>query len=596
MAGFLADDQLTRISFSIFENKGVYALLIGSGVSRSAEIPTGWEITLDLIRRVAELQGVSDQPDWAAWYRKKTGQDPNYSELLGQLATSPDERRSILHSYIEPSDQDREEGKKIPTEAHHAIAELVRLGYVRVILTTNFDRLMENALREAGVEPTIVASVDALSGAEPLMHSACYIVKLHGDYKDARILNTDEELDHYPPEYDALLDRIFDEFGLLVCGWSGEWDHALRSALLRTPNRRYSVFWATRREPNEVAQELISHRRAQLVNISEANSFFRSIQQRLETLERSGQQNPLSVELLINSTKRLLSREEFRIQLADLVTHEANRLLERIDQEVITPEGQWSSAEFQDRVTKYESAVEPVARMVGVLGRWGDGSEVGLVLDLINVLHEHSLKERGGLVIWLRLRSYPTVLVLTAYAIALTRSQRWKDMRTFFNSEIISEGGERERLVEALFLNAWDFGRQNDVWRNLEGLENRKTALSDHLFDIFADWSSSFVDLTSNFELLHLRHELLGSLIHVEASNIEALEKSEVDNTPTGWVWVPIGRLSWQGSKMSRLFEEIQSEPLVSALLAAGFAKGDTRFLELALNNFSRISSRIRWS
>jgi hypothetical protein len=29
----------------------------------------------------------------------------------------------------------------------------------------NFDRLMENALREHGVEPTVVASVDALAGA-----------------------------------------------------------------------------------------------------------------------------------------------------------------------------------------------------------------------------------------------------------------------------------------------------------------------------------------------------------------------------------------------------------------------------------------------
>jgi hypothetical protein len=119
-------------------------------------------------------------------------------------------------------------------------------GYLRVIVTTNFDRLLENALRERGIEPTIVASADALAGAEPITHSACYILKLHGDYKDARILNTDSELTAYPTQYDTLLDRIFDEFGLIVCGWSGEWDHALRAALLRAPNRRYPVYWATR--------------------------------------------------------------------------------------------------------------------------------------------------------------------------------------------------------------------------------------------------------------------------------------------------------------------------------------------------------------
>ena len=112
----------------------------------------------------------------------------------------------------------------------------MRRGYIRVIVTTNFDRLTENALRELGVEPTVVASVDVLSGAEPMAHSACYVLKLHGDYKDARILNTDAELHTYPSEYNRQLDRMFDEYGLIVCGWSGEWDHALRAAFLRAPN------------------------------------------------------------------------------------------------------------------------------------------------------------------------------------------------------------------------------------------------------------------------------------------------------------------------------------------------------------------------
>lgn len=32
---------------------GTYALLLGSGVSRAAGIPTGWEVTLDLVRKAA---------------------------------------------------------------------------------------------------------------------------------------------------------------------------------------------------------------------------------------------------------------------------------------------------------------------------------------------------------------------------------------------------------------------------------------------------------------------------------------------------------------------------------------------------------------
>ncbi|MCK5745082.1 MAG: hypothetical protein KAH44_02665, partial [Oricola sp.] len=154
----LDNDPLTQIAFSVCENKGVFALLLGSGLSRAAGIPTGWEITLDLIRRVALAKGIDEQADWAKWHRDEFGSEPDYSALLEELAASSEERRSILQSYIEPTDEEREEGLKVPTPAHHAVADLVRDGHVRVIVTTNFDRLTENALRERDVEPTIVSS------------------------------------------------------------------------------------------------------------------------------------------------------------------------------------------------------------------------------------------------------------------------------------------------------------------------------------------------------------------------------------------------------------------------------------------------------
>jgi len=56
----LSGDHITQLSFSVYENKGVFAVLLDSGLSRAAEIRTGWEITLDLIRRVALAQGVEE--------------------------------------------------------------------------------------------------------------------------------------------------------------------------------------------------------------------------------------------------------------------------------------------------------------------------------------------------------------------------------------------------------------------------------------------------------------------------------------------------------------------------------------------------------
>jgi len=105
-------DPGIALSFSVFENRGADTLLLGSGLSRAAQIPTGGEITLDLVRRVAMLNGEKEQANWATWYRNKFVAEPSYSEQLALLAGSAEERRSILHSYIEPTEDDLEQGGK----------------------------------------------------------------------------------------------------------------------------------------------------------------------------------------------------------------------------------------------------------------------------------------------------------------------------------------------------------------------------------------------------------------------------------------------------------------------------------------------------
>jgi NAD-dependent SIR2 family protein deacetylase len=70
----------------------------------------------------------------------------------------------LERSYFEPNEDDRNRGVKTPTAAHKAIAKLVGAGYIRVIITTNFDRLMEKALEDIGVVPTVISTPDAVLG------------------------------------------------------------------------------------------------------------------------------------------------------------------------------------------------------------------------------------------------------------------------------------------------------------------------------------------------------------------------------------------------------------------------------------------------
>ena len=541
-----------------------------------------------MIRRIALAQGEKEQTDWVAWYRKKNGKEPDYSELITELGLSRDERRSILHGYIEPSAEDREEGRKIPTRAHYAIADLVRAGFVRVIITTNFDRLLESALREKGVEPTIVASVDALKGAEPLAHANCYLFKLHGDYKDARILNTDAELSVYPRKYNVLLDRIFDEYGLFVCGWSGEWDHALREAIVRSPARRYSMFWTAIGAPGSVAQELIAHRKGQLVTIKDADSFFDGISSCIETIARTHRQNPQSVDLLVNSTKRYIAKPEHRIQLDELLASETRSLLEKLESADLSTEKINSTEEVLRHVKIYEASVEPLARMIGVLGRWGENGECTTVINIVRSLLRHADREKNGSDWLLSLRSYPAVLLVAAYGIGIICAQRWTVLHRLL-SEPTRNGywEESERIVERLFLNSWE-GGGNDLWRNIEGLDCRKTAFSDYLCDLLTLWGKSFLGVVSNFEELYEMWEVLGSIAYYERHTLEDIQTAISNGN---YVGMPVGRSGWNRS--NRILEHIQDEDLKKDLLQAGFGKGQTKFFDEAILIFQGIASRI---
>jgi hypothetical protein len=105
---------------------------------------------------------------------------------------------------------------------------------------------VDSGLREAGVEPTVLSTPDLVKGALPLIHTPCCVFKVHGDYLDPRILNSPAELSKYQLPINQLLDQIFDQFGLIVCGWSAEWDAALCEAMERCKSRRFSWYWTER--------------------------------------------------------------------------------------------------------------------------------------------------------------------------------------------------------------------------------------------------------------------------------------------------------------------------------------------------------------
>jgi SIR2-like domain len=294
-------------------------------------------------------------------------QEPSYSEVLHALASTISERQRILQSYINP--REGEDFRK-PTRAHHAIAQLAASNVVRVVITTNFDRLIENAMREAGFEPTIIASDDAVVGATPLVHTKCTVIKVHGDYLDARIKNTDAELETYSPAMNGLLDQVFDNFSLLVVGWSGEWDTALRDAILRAPSRRYPLYWAARSEPGALARDLLTQRGGRSFQIEDADRFFVKLHDTLEALRQVSRPHPLSVEMAVALAKRWCRDDKFAMEWAEFLRDE----VEKVRQYVMGPDYPTSHPSYdawKGIVDAFMARTEILRRACLICGRWG---------------------------------------------------------------------------------------------------------------------------------------------------------------------------------------------------------------------------------
>lgn len=519
-------DPLVSLAFSLRANPGVYALLLGSGISRSASIPTGWEVVLDLIRRVAAAQSASPSEHPDRWYAEKYGREPGYSVLLDALCRTQIERQQLLKGYFEPTEEDREQGLKLPTPAHHAVAKLMEAGLVRVVVTTNFDRLLEQALEQRGITPVVIGSPDQATGMIPLTHQKHCVIKVHGDYLDTRILNTEEELSTYDPAIAVVVDQIFDEFGLIVCGWSATWDAALRASIDRATNRRYSCFWASMGELSEEAKSVVASRRAEIVKITSADSFFEALLARVHGLEEFYRPHPLSVTAAVGAAKRYLADDSQRIRLHDLYRDA-----------VAEAKAVWMSPAFAahgtpkpncdsiaERIKAYDASAATVVALNATIGRWSRGEQDDMLVDAIGEIGREPFSG-SQYTIWSNLQAYPATLMLYAVGMASLIAKRPTLFSRLMTVRTPTISSKDEMAVSRLAAPL--LAQREHLW-GLFGGARRHVPMSDWLHDTLRDTFRIYVPEDGDYDLLFDSFEYYFAIAHAGSSR-----------SVTGWV--PLG-------------------------------------------------------
>lgn len=254
---------------------------LGAGCSQSAGVPTAYDFIWRFKRalycseeripesRFSDLANPEVQEYVQGFFDARENYPPRdspeeYAFYFERTYSGEGDRRRIL---------DRALDGAAPSFGHYVLAAFMKEDLLRVVWTTNFDSLVEDAVHDllgSGRRPT-VADLDSAEIALDAINEERWplIGKLHGDFRSKRLMNTAAELRDQEEELrDALIESC-KRMGLAVVGYTGRDDSVMDSleAVLAAGGRPFpfGLFWFHYGDgqPYERVTRLLEEARAQ---------------------------------------------------------------------------------------------------------------------------------------------------------------------------------------------------------------------------------------------------------------------------------------------------------------------------------------------
>lgn len=246
--------------------------LLGAGCSIPAGIPSADELTWEFKKLLYTFHTNSDRghtseqdfraivQQWCNGQRgwPERGSDIEYAFYFEKYLKEP----RVRSQYIERQVEDAK-----PSPGHFALCELIRRKHVELLWTTNFDRLIERAalgtLIDKFPDGIAWAGLDPPERAWELIRkrNGPILIKLHGDFRDGLLRNTDFELKQPNRPLEALKQQC-EQRGLAVVGYSGR-DPSVVPALKEVLDAEHSfpdgLYWFTHsgEQPNASVLDLL---------------------------------------------------------------------------------------------------------------------------------------------------------------------------------------------------------------------------------------------------------------------------------------------------------------------------------------------------
>lgn len=308
-----------------------YVLFIGAGVSKDAGIPSGWDILIDTLKKIRKQEEPTQDYSNEAmekYYKEKYEEKYSYSEIISSLFPSTEEQREYL--------KDRFKGISYG-EAHEIIAEMVKKGLIKYIITTNFDSLLEAALDSKGIKGqySVISSEEDVKTSKPWnKETVCRIYKIHGTLEQGLIRNTKKDLQSLPEDLTKDFHDVIERNGIVVLGYGA---HEDEKAIFDIFNSRrfkgYTLYWADyNKQISQNAKKIITKQDGITIPITGAASFLRELLNRIEIAQRGVEQTSEAVaEVRYESVMR---NPEVDVEMLQIIEREKINLIKYINDSI----------------------------------------------------------------------------------------------------------------------------------------------------------------------------------------------------------------------------------------------------------------------
>ncbi|MFC1492727.1 tetratricopeptide repeat protein [candidate division KSB1 bacterium] len=221
-----------------------FCFILGAGASKSSGIPTGADLVKIWLKDLAEKLEPKELEEW-----KKTESisenDPasNYSEIYRKRF---EDRKEDGYGYLDKIMDGIE-----PSCGYSILAKILADGKHKIVITTNFDSLTEDALFIYTQKKPLVIGHEALADyIKPDAITRPIVVKIHRDVL-LYPMNREDETSSIDIKYAEILPAIFKAYTPLVIGYGGN-DGSLMGLLDDLEEIKDSIFWFYREQDGEL--------------------------------------------------------------------------------------------------------------------------------------------------------------------------------------------------------------------------------------------------------------------------------------------------------------------------------------------------------